>query len=179
MAEGDDRDVSTLGRIHFWNVAVSMANDHPLLGVGFNAYQAAYDDYDTSESEFGTSRSVHSAWLGVLAEMGYPGLLLYISIVGLSFAGCRRVRLKAARGEVPPELGRYAVGLEAALVAFAVGGSFVPFQYCEMLWHFFALTMALEAVAVTEASTVPARTAVIDTEGPVPSFAWGPTAAAR
>ena len=180
MAEGGDRDVSTVGRIHFWNVAVSMANDHPVLGVGFNAYQAAYNDYDTSDSEFGTSRSVHSAWLGVLAEMGYPGLLLYLAIVGLSFAGCHRVRRQAARGEIPRELGRYAVGLEAALVAFAVGGTFVPFQYYEMLWHYFALTMALEAVAATEASAVRARAAVVaDAERPVPSFAWGPTAATR
>jgi len=177
-AEGDYRDPSTVGRLHFWNVAVSMANAHPVLGVGFNSYQAAYDGYDTSDSQFGTARSVHSAWLGVLAELGYPGLLLYLSIVGLSFASCHRVRRMAARGEIPHELGRYAVGLESALVAFAVGGSFVPFQYYEMLWHYFALTMALEAVAVTEASTVRARAAVVvDAEEPVPSFAWGPTAA--
>jgi probable O-glycosylation ligase (exosortase A-associated) len=179
MAVGDDRDKSTLGRLHFWDVAVAMANDHPLLGVGFNAYQAAYDDYDSSKGEFLTSRSVHSAWMGVLAEMGYPGLLLYLSIVGLSFAGCRRIRRKAARGEIPNELGLYAVGLEAALVAFAVGGSFVPFQYGEMLWHYFGLTMALEAVAVSSAATVPARTSVINAETPMPSFAWGPTAATR
>jgi probable O-glycosylation ligase (exosortase A-associated) len=176
-AEGDDRDQSTVGRLHFWNVAVSMANDHPILGVGFNAYQAAYMDYDSSEGEFGTARSVHSAWLGVLAEMGYPGLLLYLSIVGLSFASCHRVRRKAARGEIPQELGRYAVGLESALVAFAVGGSFVPFQYYEMLWHYFALTMALEAVAMNETAAVRARSSVVNAEGPVPSFVWGPTAA--
>ena len=179
MAVGDDRDRSTLGRLHFWNVAVSMANDRPVLGVGFNAFQAAYDDYDTSKGEFLTARSVHSAWMGVLAELGYPGLLLYLSIVGLSFAGCQRVRQKAARGEIPNELGLYAVGLEAALVAFAVGGSFVPFQYVEMLWHYFALTMALEAVAATSASTVLARTSPVNAERPAPSFAWGPSAATR
>jgi probable O-glycosylation ligase (exosortase A-associated) len=180
MAKGDNRDASTLGRLHFWNVAVSMANDHPLLGVGFNAYQAAYDDYDSSEGEFGISRSVHSAWLGVLAEMGYPGLVLYLSIVVLSFSACHRVRRQAARGDITSEFGRYAVGLEAALVAFVVGGSLVPFQYYEMLWHFFALTMALEAVAVAEASTVRARaTVVADPERPAPSFVWGPTAATR
>jgi len=176
-AESDDRDRSTVGRLHFWNVAVSMANDHPILGVGFNAYQAAYRDYDSSEGEFGTARSVHSAWLGVLAEMGYPGLLLYLTIVGLSFVGCHRVRRKAARGEIPQELGRYAVGLESALVAFAVGGSFVPFQYYEMLWHYFALTMALEAVAMNETSAVRARSSVVNAERPAPSFVWGPTAA--
>jgi hypothetical protein len=38
-----------------------------------------------------------------------------------------------------------------------VGGSFVSFQYCEMLWHYFALTIALERVAVAEAALNRAR----------------------
>jgi hypothetical protein len=62
-----------------------------------------------------------------------------------------------------------------------VGGSFVSFQYCEMLWHYFALTIALERVAVremaaqrelqsaqAEAALVPAPAAE-----PEPEFAWG------
>ena len=49
--------------------------------------------------------------------------------------------------------------MESALVAFAVGGSFVSFQYNEMLWHFFALTMALEHVAVTQAAEARRRVA--------------------
>src|SRR4029077_6263572 len=133
----DQRDKSITGRMYFWNVAMNMASDHPLTGVGFNAYQAAYDDYDKTNGEYDSSRSVHSAWFGVLAEMGYPGFILFVALVGLSFRTCRQVRRKAARGEIPEELGRYAVALETALVAFCVGGSFVPFQYCEMLWHFF------------------------------------------
>jgi hypothetical protein len=33
--------------------------------------------------------------------------------------------------------------MESALVVFAVGGSFVIFQYAELLWHTFGLTMAM------------------------------------
>jgi O-antigen ligase len=147
-----------------------------VLGVGFNAYQAAYDEYDTTHGEFSTARSVHSAWFGVLSEMGYPGLVLYLVIVGAAFRACRRVRKQAARGEIAPELGRYAIGLESAMVAFVVGGSFVPFQYGEMLWHFFALTTALQTVAATEAVTVPQPVQVTpeQQQQPAPTFAWGP-----
>jgi hypothetical protein len=51
-----------------------------------------------------------------------------------------------------------------------------------MLWHFFALTMALEAVAVKEAATERARlagaapqpeTPVLPARKPEPEFAWG------
>ena len=100
-----------------------------------------------------TNRAVHSAWFGVLAELGYPGLILFIAIILSSLYTCRRVRKAAARGLVPASIGPYAIALESSLVAFIVGGSFVSFHYCEMLWHFFALTIALERVAVTEAAT--------------------------
>lgn len=151
-APADARDDSQQSRLHFWQVAIAMASDHPILGIGHRGYEAAYNDYDWSNGELGANRAVHSAWFGVLAEAGYPGLLLYLAIVVSSFVACRRVRKSAARGEVPDALGTYARALETGLVAFIVGGSFVSFQYCEMLWHFFALSIALQRVAVAEAA---------------------------
>ncbi len=177
-APADERDDSQQGRLHFWEVAVTMANDRPLTGVGHSGYMPAYNRYDSSEGRFGTGRAVHSAWFGVLAELGYPGLLLFILIIVGSLRSCRRVRLAARRGEITPALGAYAVGFETSLVAFMVGGSFVSFHYCEMLWHYFALTIALERVAVREmaahralqqAAPAPLEPAA----APEPEFAWG------
>jgi probable O-glycosylation ligase (exosortase A-associated) len=151
-APAEERDDSQAGRIHFWQVAIAMANDRPWLGVGHSGYPRAYNAYDWSEGEYSRNRAVHSAWFGVLAEAGYPGLVLFIAIVLASLQATRRVRRMAQRGEIPGPLGPFAVAFEAALAAFLVGGSFVSFQYCEMLWHYFALTIALERVAVAEAA---------------------------
>jgi putative inorganic carbon (hco3(-)) transporter len=151
-APSEDGDNSSESRLHFWQVAVAMATDRPLVGVGHSGYPRAYNKYDWTEGKYGANRAVHSAWFGVLAELGYPGLLLFVAIIGSSFLACRRVRRAAARGEVPAEMAPYAIALESALVAFVVGGSFVSFQYNEMLWHFFALSVALERVAVAEAA---------------------------
>ena len=156
-APADQRDDSQQARLHFWQVAVAMAKDRPWLGVGHRGYEPAYNDYDFSDGEYFRDRAVHSAWFGVLGELGYPGLLLFVTIVVSSLLTCRRVRLAARRGELPGPLGAYAIGLESSLVAFMIGGSFVSFQYCEMLWHFFALSVALERVAVTEAAVNRAR----------------------
>ncbi|MEO8680122.1 MAG: putative O-glycosylation ligase, exosortase A system-associated [Vicinamibacterales bacterium] len=180
-ASGEERDDSAQSRLYFWQVAVAMANDRPLLGVGFNAYPRAYNHYDWTGGQYKTNRAVHSAWFGVLAELGYPGLLLFIAIVVSSLLACRRVRRSAQRGEIPGPLGPYAIALESSLVAFIIGGSFVSFHYCEMLWHFFALTMALEAVAVKEAAAELARreqaamleAGPLPAELPEPEFAWG------
>ncbi|HYE89231.1 MAG TPA: putative O-glycosylation ligase, exosortase A system-associated [Vicinamibacterales bacterium] len=149
----EEQDESALGRLHFWEVAVAMANDRPFVGVGHSGYPRVYNQYDWTGGQFLTNRAVHSAWFGVLAESGYPGLVLFAAIIFGSFRACRRVRLAAQRGETNAALGPYAIALESSLVAFIVGGSFVSFQYCEMLWHFFALTIALERVAVAEAVT--------------------------
>lgn len=151
-ASSEERDESQQGRLHFWQVAVAMANERPLIGIGHYGYQRAYNRYDWSEGRYMTNRDVHSSWFGVLADQGYIGLLLFITIVISSLLACRRVRKAAQRGEIPGPLGPYAIAFEASLVAFIVGGSFVSFQYNEMLWHYFALTIALERVAVAEAA---------------------------
>jgi probable O-glycosylation ligase (exosortase A-associated) len=178
-ASGDERDDSQQGRLHFWQVAVAMANDRPLTGVGHSAYPRAYNQYDWTQGRFFTNRAVHSAWFGVFAELGYPGLLLFLLIVFSALRACRRVRLAAKRGELTGPLGAYAVAFESSMVAFIVGGSFVSFQYCEMLWHYFALTIALERVAVREMAAqrelkaVEPAAPVAPASSPEPEFAWG------
>ncbi len=173
-APAEERDSSTQGRLHFWQVAIAMADDRPLLGVGHSGFQRAYNTYDWTHGEFLTNRAVHSAWFGVLAELGYPGLILFVAIILSSLYSCRRVRKAAQRGEVPG-LAPYAIALESSLVAFIVGGTFVSFHYCEMLWHFFALTIALERVAVTEAAAEQVRAAqqrVETVREPDHDFVW-------
>ena len=174
-AEDDSRQ----SRLHFWQVGIAMANDRPWLGVGHSGYPRAYNRYDWTEGQYLTNRAVHSAWFGVLAELGYPGLLLFLLIIFGSLRACRRVRLAAKRGELEGPLGQYAIAFETSLVAFMVGGSFVSFQYCEMLWHYFALTIVLERVAVREMaaqralkSSAPA-TQIEPVGSAEPEFAWG------
>src|SRR5262249_36055641 len=75
----EERDDSARGRLHFWQVAVTMAEARPLNGVGFNTYNEAYDAYN-KDPEFGGARSPHSVWFGLLGELGYPGLLLFVAI---------------------------------------------------------------------------------------------------
>ena len=45
------------------------------------------------------------------------------------------------------EFYHYAVAIQTAFASCVVGGSFLPWQYTEMLWHFIALTMALRLIA--------------------------------
>lgn len=178
-ASGEERDESSQGRLHFWKVATAMAIDRPLTGVGFRGYEPNYNAYDSSGGYYGGGRAVHSSWFGILGDLGLPGFALFMTIFVTSWWAFRRIRLMARRGEVSESMGKYAIGMEAALIAFGVGGSFVSYMYNEMLWHFFALSMALEHVAVTQAAALRARPSVEATtaQAPLspihePDFVW-------
>ena len=150
--EEEGANASSASRLHFWAVAIRMADANPLFGIGFNAFNKAYNQYDFLRGGWGRSRSVHSSWFGILAELGYVGIVLYVTILMLAVGACQRVARLAKKGEVPAELYFYAVALQMGLVVAIIGGSFVPWQYCEMLWHFIGLSMGLRAIA--EASLV-------------------------
>jgi hypothetical protein len=60
------------------------------------------------------------------------------------------VRRVASRNGALVDLGKGAVAIQTSLVAFVVGGSFVPFQYNEILWHVIGLSMVLRRLAAQQ-----------------------------
>jgi len=148
--EKDER--SALSRIHFWKVAIAMANDHPIWGVGVNGFPLHYDRYDSLGGEFGGRRAVHSSWFGVLAEVGYLGLAVFVVIILLALRSCWSVRRIVKKDPRLQELSHYSVGLETSIIAWAVGGAFTNFHYNEMLWNFIALSMVLNHLVTTKST---------------------------
>jgi len=153
----EEEDKSITSRFHFWEVAVTMADAHPVFGVGYNGYNAAYGDYDFAKGVYGKNRSVHSMYFGVLAELGYVGLALYLFLLFQAFRACYRVRKLASKHAGCAMMGEYAFALEAGLIAFCVGGAFAPAQYVEMLWHFIGMTIVLEEMAKKKAAEAAPR----------------------
>jgi len=164
----EEMDDSAASRVHFWRVATEMAADNPLLGVGYNSFNEHYDQYDFLDGRYGRGRSAHSMWFGVLAELGYIGFTLYVLTFGLALSAMQSVAKRAKAGALPREFYHYAISLQAAFVAAMVGGTFLPWSYTEMLWHFFALSMALRQIALKTVATPVAE--------PLPSFAQRRTA---
>lgn len=144
----EQADESALGRLHFWAVALDMANDRPLVGLGPDSFSREYLNYDSSFGRSGVEREAHSAWFGVLAEQGYPGAALYVSILVLAFVNCRQVRYRVREGLAPAELAHYSAAVEVGLIAFVVGSSFLSLPEMEMPYHFVGLSMALKGLAL-------------------------------
>jgi len=143
----EEEDESALGRLHFWQVALVMAQGHPFFGIGFNAYNEAYDAYDFSQGKYGRMRSVHSSPLGITAELGFLGLALYALILLCAFRSCSRVAQLVTGHPELIHLESTSIALRSSFCVYLVGGSFLPFQYNEMFWHFIFLSFILDQVA--------------------------------
>lgn len=149
----DQQDESAQGRLFFWQVATAMAKAKPLTGIGFDGFEASFTTYDASNGAWGDARAVHSTWFGVLAEMGYPGLVLLVAVIVVALHTCRKVR-RAVRGRPDlADLQSYAIALQTSFIAYVVGMTFLNGQYMEMFWHFVGLSVALERICAAELAT--------------------------
>lgn len=141
---GDD---SAISRLHLWKVGALMGAKNPVFGVGFNGYNFSFDAYDFLDGRFGRGRSVHSSWFGVIAELGYVGMGFYLLNLLLAWRNCRFASRVARQDPRLEDIRQFSSAIEASLVVFCVGGTFLPFQYNEMFFHIVGCSMVLRALA--------------------------------
>jgi putative inorganic carbon (hco3(-)) transporter len=135
-------------RLHFWRVAVGLANDHPLLGVGPGNFPL-YLYSSAGQPQEATTYVVHDAYLEVAAEVGIPALALFLLFIGMAFT--RASRAVALRAGAPG----LAVAVRTALVVAIVGAVPLSEQYYAPLWLLGGLATLLWSeipVRVTEGS---------------------------
>ena len=159
LQEDEARDASAAGRLHFWSVAVDMARNKPLTGVGLSAFNVAFVDYNTDAAYQDQERAAHSIWFGVLGDLGYPGLILFVLNISAAFYACWQVHRAASGRHDLKDLRLYANALISALAVYAVAGSFLSHQYSEMAWHLVALTCALKLICSKEEELEASRAA--------------------
>jgi len=143
-------DESALSRLHFWRVAMVMANNNA-FGVGMRNFEAAYNHYDFSYGKFGLRRSVHSSHFQVLAEHGFPGAFIWVVMFALAFLLALRVRRRSRHPDLTSEERRFyftmANALMVSMVGFIVGGSFVASALNDVTWLTFAMVASLDRLA--------------------------------
>jgi O-antigen ligase len=90
-----------------WSISLETFRDHPVLGVGAGTFR------DVSEQATGESSPAHSAFLGVLADTGAPGLLLFVGVLLTLFFGLGQLPRNARRAWI-------AIGLIWLMGAFTL-----------------------------------------------------------
>ena len=106
-------DGSAQSRIASWNVALAIANDYPVFGVG--PRNANYFTYYYGADRWG--RTIHSQSLQLMADTGYIGFACYVSVMVCTALALRRSRKrwKHDRSERGHQLYAMAYGIEASL----------------------------------------------------------------
>lgn len=111
-------DTSVVLRWALWDSTTYMIYDHPLLGIGWDAFWFVYPDYNYFIQDTHTIiYHAHNMFLNVLAEIGIPGALFYF--------GAIYIHAIKARGMSPEALHQIAAyGIGAVLVGITVSGVF-------------------------------------------------------
>ncbi len=142
----------TSGRTSIWTVAWRVVRAHPVLGVGTDNFILVEGQYVGQPGivlatyTINNPRVAHNAYLEALADLGVPGLITFVAVLGAALGtGVRAVRLFERSGDTQMELIARAVVL--ALVAVLVTEAFVSAQYAKYLWLLIALCPVLLGLA--------------------------------
>lgn len=134
VAEADPEG-SAAQRLEISKVAWRIFTDHPLIGVGIGCYFDANDRYSAALGK----RDAHNTYLKLAAELGLPGLLLWLGLVGSVLLYVKRHRnLAVSAGPIRIEW------IYRAVVGFLVAGLFASYSGITM---FYLMLGTLWAVA--------------------------------
>ena len=102
-----------------WAISVRTFGGHPILGVGAGTFR------DISQQETGVSSPAHSVFLGLLADTGVPGLILFVVILLTLAPGIGRLSGNTRRAWV-------AIGL-----IWLIGAFTLSWEHRKITWFLF------------------------------------------
>jgi O-antigen ligase len=151
--EQDYNRTAEEGRLKIWKRGIGYMLLHPVFGVGADNFTVAEGTISplARRQDLGLGvrwSPAHNAFVQVGAELGVPGLLLLLAVLGAGFVSLARI----SRGSVgPPEPGvstpQLAQALTGSLLGWVVGGFFLSLAYADMVYALVALATALRKVS--------------------------------
>jgi O-antigen ligase len=126
-----------------WKDAVAASDvitDSPLVGAGLGQNILAITQLT------GTWRQVHNVYLQVGADLGLPGLALFLALLVSCLGAARSVGANIDVLRAPSPLVHIARGLELSLWAFVVAGLFHPAAYHFYIYYIGGLALAARAI---------------------------------
>jgi hypothetical protein len=142
---------SFLSRLTETLAAGLVAVDHPLLGVGPDMFPIYYEEYAQTVGLFvrnDATREAHNLYLGIAAELGVPGIVVFLIICVLTL----RMLLDARRRSLVrrPDLERLTTPFLLALLTYAVTGMFLHLSFARFFWLIMAVAVAAAVITNRE-----------------------------
>ena len=156
-------DNSLLSRATETLSAALVMVDHPVLGVGPGMFPVYYEAYANTVGILvrnDIERQAHNLYLGFGAELGVPGLIVFL-LIAYSVV---RMLLAARRASLVrrPDLERLTTPFLLALMTYYVTGMFLHLSFARFYWLMLAVATAAAVVTLREMASADAPAA---TEG--------------
>jgi O-antigen ligase len=152
VSDEDYNRTGETGRLQIWSRGVGYMLQHPILGVGPNNFPTAEGTISplAERQQFGIGvrwSAAHNSLIQVGAEVGVPGLVLFIGMIASGFGALRRSgRSQSVLADPRENRSELALALTASLIGFVVGSFFLSLAYSEMLYTLLALIVGLNKV---------------------------------
>jgi putative inorganic carbon (HCO3(-)) transporter len=151
-------DQSALSRFNAWTYCWRLASDYPLTGGGFEAFTPElFQRYAPNAADV---HGPHSVYFGVLAEHGFTGLFLYLTLVVSCLVSLGRVR-RAARRWGEEVVVKYASMLNLGMIGFLISGAFLGRAYFDYFFTLVACAIVLKRLWRDEAAAQQAAAAEV------------------
>jgi O-antigen ligase len=137
------------GRMAIWGRGLGYMLGHPILGVGAGNFPTAEGTISPQVVRQSTGHGIkwgaaHNTYVQVGAELGIPGLILFLGMLGAAFRGVATIRRRPPSGRpTDPHLRPLAQALTGALIGFSVGAFFLSLAYTDALYLLVALAAGL------------------------------------
>ena len=144
-------DNSLLSRATETLSAALVMVDHPVIGVGPGMFPAYYEAYANTVGILvrnDIERQAHNLYLGFGAELGVPGLIVFL-VIAYSVV---RMLLAARRASIVkrPDLERLTTPFLLALMTYYVTGMFLHLSFARFYWLMLAVATAAAVVTLRE-----------------------------
>jgi probable O-glycosylation ligase (exosortase A-associated) len=132
-----EEDASAMGRINAWTYSVNIASNR-ITGGGLNSWKLeTFARYAPDPLKV---HAAHSIYFGPLGDHGWPGLLLFVSILVMVWLSLDKV-IKRSDDKNEVFLAKM---IKVCLVAYCSGGAFLSLAYFDLPWHLFAFSILLK-----------------------------------
>ncbi len=143
-------DASNLERINRWQSAIRLYQERPLFGWGPGTYQFVYGAFQRSKEKtiistnVGDGGNAHSEYIGPLAEMGMPGMLIIFLLVGVMVYTGLKVHKRARSKKIKV----MSLAVTLALISYFTHGLLNNFLDTDKLsvpvWGFMAILVVFD-----------------------------------
>ncbi len=151
-------------RLYTWGIGVEMFLQNPIIGIGQGNFPWTFHIYEAGRTfhtrSFG-GRQAHSAWVTLISELGFAGIVIIGGMLLQCYKDLKLVRMGFAPAQSRQKHGQtvqagedvrvyLARAMEGSLIGYLVSSVFISTLWYPSLWVMIAFVVALRNISDVE-----------------------------